>query len=31
MSKLFEIIVARLRRMTPEQLMEIYTYIRRMK
>lgn len=31
MSKLLEIIIAKLRKMSPEQLMEIYTYIRRMK
>lgn len=31
MSKLLEVIIARLRKMSPEQLMEIYTYIRRMK
>lgn len=31
MSKLLEIIIARLRKMSPEQLMEVYTYIRRMK
>lgn len=31
MSKLLEIIVARLKKMSPDQLMEVYTYIRRMK
>lgn len=31
MSKLLEIIIARLRRMSPDQLMEVWTYLRRMK
>lgn len=31
MSKLLEIIIARLRMMSPDQLMEVYTYIRRMQ
>lgn len=31
MSKLLEIIIARLKKMSPDRLMEVYTYIRRMK
>lgn len=31
MSKLLEIIIARLKKMSPDQLMEVYAYIRRMK
>lgn len=31
MSKLLEIIIARLRKMSPDQLMEVWTYLRRMK
>lgn len=31
MKKLLEIIIAKLRKMSPDQLMEVYTYIRRMK
>lgn len=31
MSKLLEIIIARLKKMSPDQLMEVFTYIRRMK
>lgn len=31
MSKLLEVIIARLKKMSPDQLMEVYTYIRRMK
>lgn len=31
MSKLLEVIITALRKMTPEQLREVYMYIRRMK
>lgn len=31
MAKLLEVIIAKLRKMSPEQLYEVYAYIRKMK